>query len=181
MPLTEQEKHERKRARMLQTAKQYTPGTYMRKVAQIYQRMIRAEAAAKPEGVVFAITAGKVAEVFRRVGQCVCVTCGKVGPWKGNAIGGGVIESGHFIASRRASVLFEPHNCHPQCKFCNQHLGGDQGNYELYIQHVYGHEEAGRLRRLKNEVKQFTRDELVDMKLDFQARLKAAEELIPNH
>jgi len=174
--LTDEEKLERKRQRMAEHARRWTIGTHAGKVAKAYQKMVRAEYAARPAGLVPAVVNGEVVGVFRRLGQCVCVTCGKVGPWKGNSAGGGPIETGHFVPGRRASVLFEPHNAHPQCKSCNQHLGGNQANYKLWIEHVYGADEEDRLRRLKNESRRFTREELVDMQLAFQARLKAAED-----
>ena len=172
--LTPEEKASRARQRMIEKSREWTIGTHTCKVAAVYQQMVRAEAAAMPEGMTSAVVGGQIAQVFRRIGQCVCVTCGKVGFWKGNTIGGGTIETGHFVASRRASILFEPTNAHPQCKHCNRHLGGNQANYELWMQHTYGPSESDRLRRLKRESRQFTREELVDRKIDYQARLNAA-------
>ncbi len=176
--LTPEEKRERKRHRMIEKAREYSLGTYSRKfVAPVFQRMIRAEAAALPAGNSPTVIDGKVYECrHRNVGQCMCVTCGKVGPWKGNSVGGGPIETGHFLASRRASILYEETNLHPQCKHCNQHLSGNQANYEIWMQYVYGAEEVERLRRRKAETVQWTREELVDMRMQFQERLKAAEE-----
>lgn len=175
MTLTKEQKADRSRARMLENAKCYQLGTYSnRYVAPVFQKMVRAEAAAKPEGFTLAIEGGEATDVWRRIGQCVCVTCGKVAPWKGDTIGGGLIETGHFIASRRMSVLYEPTNSHPQCKYCNKHLSGNQGVYELWMRNVYGQEEIDRLRKLKNETVTFTREQLVDMRIQFAARLKAA-------
>jgi len=173
--LTDQEKAARARQRMLDKAREYTTGTYINKfVAPVFQRMIRGEAGAQPDGMTPAIVGGQNTEVFRRVGQCVCVTCGRVGAWKGNYLGGGTIETGHFIASRRASILFEPHNSHPQCKHCNRHLGGNQANYEVWMQHVYGPDEPDRLKRLKHETRQFTREELVALRILYKTRLDTA-------
>ena len=76
MKLTPEEKAERARQRMLDKARQYSLGTYARQAAAIFQRMIRAEAAALPKGLTPAIVDGQVRDVFRKVGQCVCVTCG---------------------------------------------------------------------------------------------------------
>jgi hypothetical protein len=177
MKLTEQEKAERARQRMIDHARQFQIGTYSRKfVANVFQLVVRAEAAAQPEGEYPAIVEGQYAAVFRRVGQCVCVTCGCVGPWKGNVQGGGTIETGHFLASRRASILFEESNAHPQCKYCNRHLYGNHALYEQWMQHAFGSEEIDRLLKLKVWTREFTRAELVDMRLSYAARLKAAEE-----
>jgi len=174
---TDAEKAERARQRMLTTTKKYSVGTYIsRFVAPVFQQMIRAEAAAQPAGRVFAVIAGEVKLVYRDVGQCVCVTCGKVGPWKGDTIGGGPIETGHFLASRRASIVLEETNAHPQCKHCNRHLGGNQGAYREWMREVYGEGEVDRLELLKHTTRQFTKEELVNLRIGFTARLKAAEE-----
>ena len=177
MKLTAEERTQRARQRMIENARQFQVGTYSRKyVAPLFQLAIRAEAAALPPGEPPAMVRGSYAPVFRSLGQCVCVTCGFVGPWKGNAIGGGSIETGHFIASRRASILFEESNAHPQCKYCNRHLHGNHGLYEQWMRRAYGPEQIERLQQLKNTSRTFTRDELVDMRLEYAGRLKAAEE-----
>lgn len=169
----------RARERMIEKAREYQIGTYAHRfVASVFQLLVRAEAAAMPEGAAWAMVDGSYSIVFRQVGECVCVTCGFAGPWKGNSIGGGSIESGHFLASRRASILFEESNVHPQCKYCNRHLSGNHGLYVSWMRHAYGQDEIDRLQRLKNEVRQFTREELVDMRIGYAARLKAAEALM---
>jgi len=173
--LTAEEKLANKRSKMIEKAKEYQLGTYSRKkVAPVYQQMVRAEAAAKPAGYYSAIVDGEMFQVHREVGQCVCVTCGKVLPWKNSSASHGRLDTGHFIPSRRMSILFEPNNSHPQCVHCNKYLGGNQGCYELWMRHVYGQEEIDRLRRRKNENVQCTREELVDMRIVYQARLKEA-------
>lgn len=177
MPLTEQEKAENKRQRMLDTAKQYRPTKYKNLyVAPDFQSMIRAEVGADPRQYLTAVVDGKIQQVKREIGQCVCVTCGNVGPWKGKFLGGGTIESGHFIAGRFNSIIFEENNVHPQCKHCNQHLSGNQACYEMWMQFMYGQEEIDRLRQLKTESVSFSLEELVDMRIGYMARLKAAEE-----
>ncbi len=177
MAMTKEDKAQRYRERMIEHAKQFQLGTYSRKfVAPVFQLTIRAEEAAGPAGNSAAMIDGQHFFSFRGIGQCVCVTCGVVGPWKGNVQGGGTIESGHFLASRRFSILFEESNVHPQCKYCNRHLNGNHGLYEAWMRHVYGQEEIDRLQALKAGTKTFTREELVDMRIGYAARLKAAEE-----
>ena len=175
MTLSPEEKLARKRERMIEKAREYQIGTYARKfVASLFQQVVRAEAAIDPRPFITAVVDGEITQVPHEFGFCTCVTCGKSGPWKGNSIGGGVIESGHFIASRRMSILFEETGVNPQCKHCNQHLSGNQGCYEIYMRFMYGQKEIDRLRKLKNETVSFTRETLVDMRLSYQARLKEA-------
>lgn len=176
--LTEEEKAARSSQRMLDTAKQFQIGTYSRKfVAPLFQQMIRAEAAAKPTGICEAILDGVLCPRLRAVGECVCVTCGKVLPWKGNGPWKeNALHTGHFLASRRNSILFEEDNVAPQCSHCNYHRDGEQQLFRKWMLAVRGQETVERLERLKNEVRTFTRDELVDMRIAYAERLKAAEE-----
>ena len=106
----------------------------------------------------------------------MCITCGKVRPWKSHGAAAGNMEAGHFLAGRYASILLEETNCHPQCSYCNDQLSGNQGNYTLWMQYVYGQEEIDRLKRLRAGVRQFSVEEVVDMRIEFGVRLKAAEE-----
>jgi len=173
--LSPEEKARRKRDRMIEKAEEMSLGTYSRKfVAPVFQAMIRAEAAAKPRNREDVIMQGVVFEVIRDVGECVCVTCGKLKPWKNHGGTAGGMDTGHFLAGGGASIVFEETNAHPQCVGCNQHLSGNQGNYTIWMQHVYGQDEIDRLKRLKAETRQFTREELVDLKIEYKTRLDAA-------
>jgi hypothetical protein len=177
MTLTPEVKQARKRERMIEKAKddKISPAKYAkRSVAPTYQKMVRAEAGADPRPFVTAIVDGEIAQVARQSGQCVCISCGKVGPWKGNYYGGGVFDTGHYVAGRCLSILFEPTNSHPQCKHCNKTLSGNQGCYTTWMRFTYGQDEIDRLNRQVNETGQFTLGELVDMKMGYQIRLQKA-------
>src|SRR5687767_10446916 len=113
--LTQQEKLSRKRERMLEKSRQYQLGTYTRMVATEFQRMIRAEFGANPRRYVLAVVEGTIQLVERRIGECVCVTCGTVKAWDSGIKG---IHAGHFLASRANSILFEETNIAPQCSSC---------------------------------------------------------------
>jgi predicted butyrate kinase (DUF1464 family) len=177
MAMTLEEKRRRARERMLDKAEEYTPGTYCRKfVAPEFQKMVRAEAGSQPPGYTPAVVAGELAQVFRNLGQVVCVTCGKVGPWSGGTGRFGGMHTGHFIASRCNSILFELANVAPQCSHCNVFQGGAVPAFRIWMEHVRGPEEINRLHILKNTVVRFSREELVDMKISFTARFRAAIE-----
>lgn len=174
--LTPEEKAENLRQRMIANARKYQIGTYKGKVAEIFQEMVRAETAALPAGYTPAVHDGRIVQVWREVGQCVCVTCATKGPWKGEQIGGGPIQTGHFPPGRSASILFEPHAAHPQCVHCNYTLGGNEVAYQAWISHVHGPDEPDRLKRLRHTPRQFTHEELVNLNREFRVRLKAAVE-----
>lgn len=178
MPLTPAEKDERSRCRMIETAKQYQASTYIRKfVAPLFQKMIRAEAGADPRPYLTAVVDGEIRQVKREVGQCVCVTCGKVDSWDSGIKG---MHTGHFLASRRNSILFEEMNVAPQCSHCNFYLSGAPQAFRKWMLMVRGPSVVERLEQLKTESVSFSREELVDMRINYQRRLKSAEERMKN-
>lgn len=178
MPLTQAEKAERARQRMLDTAKQYQTTTYCRKfVAPLFQKMIRAEAGADHRPYLTAVVEGQIRQVKRELGQCVCVTCGKVDRWDSGIKG---MHTGHFLASRRNSILFEELNVAPQCSHCNFYLSGAPQAFRQWMEFMRGEGVIEYLQRRKTVSVSFSLDELVDMRIAYAARLKAAEETIAN-
>lgn len=173
--LTPEQKAANARSRMMERAKQFQTTTYCRKVAAVFQRMIRAEAAADPRQYVTAVVDGEIRQVERKLGQCVCVTCGRVMRWEGKHI-----HTGHFLASRRNSILFEETNVMPQCAHCNAYQGGMPQEYRLWMRIVRGQAEIERLELLKTQSRSFTLEELVDLRIAYAARLAAAEERMKN-
>lgn len=172
MPLSAEEKQERARQRMIEKAHEMSTGTYSRKfVSGVFQRMIRAEAGADLQHYVSAVVDGELRLVKRQIGQVVCITCGRVTKWNDRNI-----HTGHFIASRRNSILYEEDNVAPQCAHDNQHQSGCPLEYQQWMEFARGHAAIGRLRRLKTESRSFGHEELVDMRISFASRLKAAEE-----
>lgn len=173
MALSKEEKAKRKRDRMIEFAKTLQLGTFAAKVARIFQKMIRAEAGAKHEVKFPAVVDGEVKYIKRELGYCVCITCGKVEPW--NA-GIERLHTGHFLASRRQSILFDEDNVAPQCAGCNYHNSGSPQEYRRWMIDQRGIEAVERLERLKTQSVTYSREELVDMRIDFSDRLKVAEE-----
>lgn len=174
MPLTPNERAARARLRMIETAKKYQTSTYSRTiVSRIFQKMIRAEWGARIEPHEWAIVDGEMTKIPRAIGQCVCVTCGKVERWDA---GLGGMHTGHFIASRRNSILFEELNVAPQCSRCNVYMSGNPQPFRQWMLAIHGEGTVERLERLKTQSRQFMIDELVDMRIEFGDRLKAAEE-----
>jgi hypothetical protein len=170
--LSPEEKATRERDRLIETAKQYGASSYCRKfVAPVFQRMIRAEAGAE-QGRALAIVDGKLLDVSRKVGQCVCITCGKVDWWDSGIQG---IHTGHFLASRRNSILLEEDNVAPQCSSCNFYRSGAPNEFRQWMVAVRGLSIIERLEQLKRNSVTFERDQLVDMRIKFNRRLKAAE------
>jgi len=180
MALSPSEKAERARQRMLDKAAEMSTGKYIRKfVARDFQAMIRAEAAAQPAGYTPAIVDGRLTRVYRRVGECVCVTCGRVGPWK-SWTDSDRMNGGHFVGGRSQSIVFEEDNIAPQCAWCNKHESGARAEYREWMLAVRGKETVARVERQRHADVRFTRDELVDKLIDYRARIRAAEERMLN-
>lgn len=172
MKLSESVKAERALYKLLAKAREYTTGTYSRKfVAPLFQRMIRAEWGADDGRYSLAIVDGKAVGVARRIGECVCVTCGKVDWWDSGIKG---MHTGHFIGSRCNSILFEETNVAPQCSHCNFYRHGAPQEFRQWMTAVRGEAEVERLERLRSASKSFSREDLVDFRIAFQKRLKIA-------
>ena len=174
MALTDDEKRARKRDRMLEKAREYTTGTYCRKfVSPLFQKMIRAEFGAVPANETPVIFEGELDYTLRKCGECACVTCGTVKAWDSGIKG---IHTGHFLASRCNSILLVESNVAPQCSHCNFYRSGAPQAFRKWMLAVRGQETVERLERLKTESRTFQRDELVDLRIGFAGRLKAAED-----
>lgn len=172
MAMSQQEKDRRARERLLEKAREYTTGTYRNKfVAPVFQRMIRAEAGAEPAGKALAIKNGILTPIDRKLGEVVCVTSGEVGPWAGG-IGG--MHTGHFLASRTNAIIFDEDNVAPQSSHDNRYQSGAPQRFRKWMLEVRGEETVRRLERLKRETVSFTREELVDKRIEYTARLKTA-------
>ena len=175
MKQSPEDKAARARARMIDKAREYGTDSYCRKfVAPVFQRIIRAEAAACPAGFVqAAIGDHGIDTVYRCVGQCICVTCGKVDAWDSGIKG---MHTGHFSASRRNAILLLEENCAPQCQSCNYYRSGMPAEFRLWMLVVRGIETIERIESLKRTSVSFDRETLVDKKIEFSRRLKGAQD-----
>jgi hypothetical protein len=152
--------------RALERAKQWTYRTLLQKAATDLQKTIRAESGAWV-GYARCVVDGQMTTRLSVLGNCVCVTCGAIHPWK-------YMHAGHFLSSRRASIVLEETGIHPQCVRCNTYEGGKPREYELYMGSVYGEEVIDTLQQMKNESKTWQTDELVRLRISYADRLKAA-------
>lgn len=175
-----------RRAKWLEKAAEFMPTTYLRQfVRPTFQLMTRAEFAAQPDGDASAVVGGNIEPVYRRVGECVCVTCGKCSLWyssKSSRLAG--MHCGHFIGSggklkaQRNSLALEEDNVAPQCGQCNGFGNGMPAEFTAWMLHARGQDVIDRLMALKIAERKFTIIELVDLRLWFDDRLKVAKDTI---
>lgn len=135
--------------------------------------MVRAEAAAQPNGMAPAIIHGELRLVSRMLGQCVCVTCGRVGLWDEGLAG---MHTGHFVPSRRNSILYDEQNVAVQCSSCNVYQSGSQQRFRQWMVAVRGEHVVQRLEQQKDIIVTYTKEDLVDLRIAYQSRLDAAVE-----
>jgi len=96
-----------------------------------------------------------------------CISCGGVDKdlWDG----------GHFKkAEIYSGVIFNPANCHKQCRKCNRFMNGNELMYREGLIARYGLEYTENIERLANETRQhkFSKEELIAKKLQYDLLIK---------
>ena len=84
-------------------------------------------------------------------------------------------DGGHFKkAEIYSGVIFNPDNCHKQCRKCNRFLGGNELMYRQGLINRYGLEYTEKIENLANETRQhkFTKQELIAKKLQYDILIK---------
>lgn len=95
----------------------------------------------------------------------LCITCGKRYHMK-------VLQAGHFISGRRSATLFSEKGTHAQCYNCNINLKGNLLEYRRQIIRLFGSGFDEELERRDREVVQYKRQDYVDIKEQYQRKLK---------
>lgn len=108
------------------------------------------------------------------VGHCICVTCRERGDesWKHHSH----IQAGHAVGGRGNAVLFHEEIVNGQCDYCNAKppygLGGDYGNYAIFLAKKYGLEHAEKLQRLKGTDKVYKIHDLIEIEQEYKEKTK---------
>lgn len=102
-------------------------------------------------------------------GYCTCVTCGKVDSWKS-------LQGGHFIKRKHIATKLMEENIHPQCGYCNGHLGGNDIKYTLYMEDMYGREFVEELESKRYEVTRYSIVEAREWLEEWKEKWKALSE-----
>lgn len=102
-------------------------------------------------------------------GMCECISCGKRLHYKS-------MQGGHFISRNRKSTILNESNIWPQCVSCNQHKHGNLGEYRNRLCQIIGTDGVEELEALSRQIKQWTREELANMRENFRLRIKREKE-----
>ncbi len=102
-------------------------------------------------------------------GFCECISCGRKAHYK-------TMQGGHFISRNHKSTVLNESNIWPQCVSCNQHKHGNLGEYRRRLCEIIGTDGVDLLEASKYKIKQFTREELADMRENYRLRIKREKE-----
>ena len=86
-----------------------------------------------------------------------------------------LFDGGHYKkAEIYSGVIFDPNNCHKQCRKCNRFLGGNELNYRQGLIKRYGIEFADAIELKANETRnyKYTKEELIAKKLKYDILVK---------
>ena len=96
-----------------------------------------------------------------------CISCGRSNPVKQNA--------GHYRTVKASPELrFNPDNCHLQCEHCNTYLSGNIREYTPRLIEKIGQVRFDRING-PQEQKKWTIDELIELKRQYQAKVRELE------
>ena len=105
------------------------------------------------------------------INYCVCVTCGRTKP----TFGVGCIQAGHFVPSRRNSLLFDEEMVNAQCYGCNCGQGGMWVEYEDVMIKRHGQEKVDEMKRRKYKTVKYTKQDYADIEKKYKLKLKELE------
>jgi len=83
------------------------------------------------------------------------------------------MDAGHYVGGRSAAVVLEESGIHPQCKECNRHKHGNQESYQRWMLTHYGQAEIDRLLALRSTLRQWTREDLLELRIAYKDRIAA--------
>ena len=110
-------------------------------------------------------------ESIDRNGNLTCCSCGKVEVAAGHGFDGG-----HWIGRSRGSVVLDRRNINAQCVACNRFgTGATKAGYDEFMRRTYGQDVMDELRRKSSEIKQWTKDELAELYVQFSEELSKIE------
>lgn len=100
-------------------------------------------------------------------GTCRCYTCPTKKHWS-------LMQCGHYVKRGNTEVRWEFKNAKPQCKNCNENLGG---NLEVYKDNLEQEEKglADRLTEQSREVYKWSREEMKQLLIDLRHKLRIIE------
>jgi 5-methylcytosine-specific restriction endonuclease McrA len=94
-----------------------------------------------------------------------CVSCQRIYPV-------GKLQAGHFISRRHNNILFDERNVAAQCVGCNLKQKGNWAGYYEQMIKLYGTDVIEELLMLRQLPKHFTASELIEMREDYERRIK---------
>jgi len=151
MPLTEAEKRANKVARTVERYKALRLSKCVADVAKSFQLLVRLRAVESD-------------------GKLTCCSCGNR-DYPQNSM-----DSGHWQSRKHWSTIFDFRNCAPQCAFCNRFASRlVTAAYDEWMLKTYGQEVMDELIALARRPRDFTREELAELKQQYLDELRGLE------
>ena len=72
-------------------------------------------------------------------------------------------QAGHYVSRMHNALRYSEINVHPQCVVCNVFKHGNMDVYALRLQKQYGADILEKLAAEKQKIKQFTKNELIEL------------------
>ena len=155
MAMTPEEKHERRIQGFMERLKKKDYGGKKNDVAVAFQKYVRLAEADEYEMV-------------------ICCTCGTRKHYK-------EMDAGHWQRRGNEGVMFWKSNVHSQCKHCNDHLSGNYGEYEKFIQANYSEDQIRLILESRKRDERYTLRELAELKIKCLDDQKVEERRIKFH
>lgn len=89
-------------------------------------------------------------------GNCECVSCGVVKPWK-------EMQAGHYVSRGEKNTRFDEENVHVQCAGCNIFRKGNYPKYTEFMLKKYGADKLQEIIKRGDTIKQFKPPELKEL------------------
>lgn len=108
-------------------------------------------------------------EEASKLGIVRCISCGVFGNYKS-------FDAGHYIPRKHYGVRYDPRNVWPQCKKCNDWLGGNHAKYEDALLKKLGPVELQELKDNKDKAPKFLKEFMINVIIESRIKIKELEQ-----
>lgn len=97
-----------------------------------------------------------------------CVTCGAYKHWK-------EMQNGHYLSRKNIHTRWDEQNCHVQCSYCNEVLGGNLKAYKQFLISKYGEGIINELKQRSNKKTKVTLVQVKEIAKNYKEKAKKLE------
>ncbi len=82
------------------------------------------------------------------------------------------MQNGHYIGRTKFGTRWDEMNCHVQCQYCNENLGGNLKVYKSFMIQTYGEEAVSQLMQRARQADKLSLSEIENLILIYKERVK---------